>query len=115
MTSAPILDTAFGLRCVAGNEMLYRKLLATFMTQQGNVVAAVQQALNEGDAGQAHALIHTLKGVSASLGLIRLSETARDMDARFKAGGDMTPLLPRLAEHLNETLQRVAVFLRPEA
>ena len=115
MTSAPILDTAFGLRCVAGNEMLYRKLLAKFMTQQGNVAAAVQQALNEGDAGQAHALIHTLTGVSASLGLIRLSETARDMDARFKAGGDMTPLLPRLAEHLTETLQRVAVFLRPEA
>ncbi len=114
MTSAPILNTAFGLHCVAGNEALYRKLLTKFIVQQGDVIAAVQRALDEDDADQAHALIHTLKGVSSSLGLTRLSETATDMDTRFKTGRDMAPLLPQLAAHLNETLQCVAVFLRPE-
>lgn len=115
MTSAPVLDTAFGLHCVAGNEPLYRKLLAKFIVQQGDVAAAVQNALDEGDAGRAQVLVHTLKGVAASLGLSRLGETAADMDSLFKAGEDMTPLLPRLAEHLDETLRRVAAFLEPEA
>ena len=115
MTSAPVLDTAFGLHCVAGNETLYRKLLAKFVVQQGDVIAAVQRALDEGDAARAHALVHTLKGVAASLGLTRLNETATAMDTLFKAGGDMAPLLPRLAEHLDETLQDVAAFLGSEA
>lgn len=115
MTSVPVLDMAFGLHCVAGNETLYRKLLAKFIVQQGDVVAAVQSALDQGDADRAHALVHTLKGVAASLGLARLNETATAMDTLFKAGGDMTPLLPRLAEHLDETMRQVAAFLEAGA
>lgn len=114
MSSAPILDTAFGLHCVAGNETLYRKLLSKFTVQQAGVVAEVGDALNTGnpdDTAHAHALVHTLKGVAASLGLSRLAETATTMDALHKAGNDMAPLLPALAAHMEETMRAVADFL----
>lgn len=111
MTSAPVLDTAFGLHCVAGNEALYRKLLAKFLVQQGDAVTAVHNALAEGDADRAHARIHTLKGVAASLGLTRLNNTAAAMDTLHKEGNDMAPLLPELADDLDETLRLVTAFL----
>lgn len=114
MSSVPVLDTAFGLHCVAGNEMLYRKLLTKFTVQQADMVAEVGEALKVGtpdDTARAHALVHTLKGVAASLGLSRLAETATAMDALYKAGNDMVPLLPALAAHMEETMRAVTDFL----
>lgn len=111
MSTAPVLDTAFGLHCVAGNEALYRKLLAKFVVQQAAVVPEIQKLLASGTADEAHKLVHTLKGVAASLGLARLGETAAAMDTLFKAGDDMAPLLPGLAEQMAETLRGIEAFL----
>lgn len=114
MSSAPVLDAAFGLHCVAGNETLYRKLLGKFADQQARVATDIRAALDAGtpeETARAHALTHTLKGVAASLGLTRLGETATAMDAQYKAGNDMAPLLPQLAANLEETLRAVADYL----
>ena len=76
----------FGLRCVAGNEALFRRLLDKFADQHAEDAAKIASALDAGDRELAHRLAHTLKGVGASLGLLLLQEKSTEMDAAFKAG-----------------------------
>ncbi|HWA09101.1 MAG TPA: response regulator [Opitutaceae bacterium] len=60
------LDTAGGLRRVAGNEKLYLKLLRQFMENPG--ATQISAAFEKGDAATAERLAHTLKGVAGNLG-----------------------------------------------
>ena len=112
MPTVPVLDTASGLHCVAGNEVLYRKLLAKFIDQQGSVADNVQNLLTAGAEEDAHRSIHTLKGLAASLGLTRLQEYATLLDTQCKAGIDIRSCLPELAEHMQETIQHIQSFLQ---
>jgi len=110
MPSAPLHDIAFGLRCVAGNESLYRKLLGKFLDQQAHTATRVEEALDQGDMELAHRLAHTLKGVASSLGLREAERVAAEMDAAFKAGQDVRPMLPVLAACLEETVAVVTAY-----
>ena len=47
--SAPLLDMNFGLRCVAGNEALFRRLLDKFADQHAEDAAKIASALDAGD------------------------------------------------------------------
>src|SRR5262249_9449068 len=61
------VDTASGLKRVAGNLALYRNLLGKFVEGQAGVPDAVRKALREGDRSLAERLSHTLKGVSGNI------------------------------------------------
>lgn len=106
--SAPLLDMNFGLRCVAGNEALFRRLLDKFADQHAEDAAKIASALDAGDRELAHRLAHTLKGVGASLGLLLLQEKSTEMDAAFKARQPpdaIRALLPGLADTLRASVE----------
>ena len=74
------VDTADGLRRVAGNARLYRSLLAQFADQRAAVVAEMQTALDLADYATAERLAHTVKGSAGNLGVRSLSEMADDLE-----------------------------------
>ncbi|MEW5772445.1 MAG: transporter substrate-binding domain-containing protein [Thermodesulfobacteriota bacterium] len=99
----PGVDAALGLRRVAGNEKLYRKLLADFARDYPGSVEAIRAALDEGRADEAARLAHTLKGVAGNIGAMDLHLAAKDVDAALKAGD---PAAARAA--LGSTAERLA-------
>lgn len=111
----PVLDTEFGIHCVAGNATLYRKLLGRFMDQQRNVVEEIKQKLAAGDNETAERLAHTLKGVSASMGAKNLSESATVLDAALKKAENVETLLSATQQALLAAFDEITAFLETPA
>jgi HPt (histidine-containing phosphotransfer) domain-containing protein len=83
----PGVDQAAGLRRVR-NRSLYRRLLIQFAGSEGDAVARVRAALTAGDRTAAIRHAHTLKGVSANLGITGVQAAAMALETALKAGGD---------------------------
>jgi PAS domain S-box-containing protein len=81
------IDTVDGLRRVAGNERLYRAMLRQYADDQADTPTALRAALAAGDAKTAERLAHTLKGVSATLGIKPASEAAAVVEDRIRHDG----------------------------
>src|SRR5262249_12047500 len=78
------VDTTDGLRRVGGNERLYRAMLRQYAEDQADTPTALRAALASADMKTAERLAHTLKGVSATLGIKRPSETAAIVEDRIR-------------------------------
>jgi CheY-like chemotaxis protein len=80
------VDTADGLHRVGGNERLYSAMLRQYADDQANTPTALRAALAAGDVKTAERLAHTLKGVSATLGIKPPSEAAAVIEDRIRHG-----------------------------
>jgi len=78
------VDTADGLHRVGANERLYRAMLRQYAQDQADTPAALRAALAAADMKTAERLAHTLKGVSATLGIKRPSEAAAVVEDRIR-------------------------------
>lgn len=79
-----VLFTEQGLESVGGNLQLYIKLLRKFIDSYQNIATDIQRACEAGDSELPTRLVHTVKGVAASLGLLALSKTAAAMERRMR-------------------------------
>lgn len=82
----PGIDLQAGLGRVGANPKLFRKLLQEFHTDHGNDPAIIRKALNDGDAGKAERLAHTIKGVAGTIGAGELQARAKALELAIKAG-----------------------------
>jgi HPt (histidine-containing phosphotransfer) domain-containing protein len=80
------VDTAGGLHRVGGNERLYHAMLRQYAEDQAGTPAALRAALAAGDMKTAERLAHTLKGLSATLGIKPASEAAGVVEDRIRHG-----------------------------
>ena len=97
------LDTADGLRRVAGNRKLYVKLLREFVARQGPAADEAAAALARGDTAVAERLAHTVKGVAGSLGARGVQEAAGALEKGISAKlppAETAPLLASFRERL---------------
>ena len=86
LTAIAGVDTADGLHRVGGNLRLYRAMLQQYAEDQAETPAALRAALAAGDAKTAERLAHTLKGVSATLGIKPASEAGAVVEDRIRHG-----------------------------
>jgi two-component system sensor histidine kinase/response regulator len=110
------LDSADGLRRVAGNKKLYMKLLREFTSQQADAVAQIRAALAKNDIECATRLAHTLKGVAGSLGAgpVQSAAAAVEKLLRDQAETDTTnSALDQLADVVDPFLTRLRSALAP--
>ena len=77
------IEQGRGLGAVGGNMELYNELLQRFADSYGNCMAEIQAALSQDDLPAVARLVHTVKGVAANLGLVRLTELCKKMEARL--------------------------------
>src|SRR5690606_27869808 len=101
--------TEGGLRRVAGNAALYRRLLLRFCTQQATAPSQIRQAWAAGDHETAYRLSHTLKGVAANLGMHQVQSRAATVELALRdpAHGSREAALQQLESALAEAIQAV--------
>jgi len=87
LTAIAGVDIADGLHRVGGNLRLYRAMLRQYAEDQADTAAALRAALTAADMKTAERLAHTLKGVSATLGIKAPSEAAAVVEDRIRHGG----------------------------
>ena len=80
------VDIADGLHRVGGNERLYRAMLRQYAEDQADTPTALRAALAAADMKTAERLAHTLKGVSATLGIKPASGAAAVVEDRIRHG-----------------------------
>jgi GAF domain-containing protein/CheY-like chemotaxis protein len=86
LTAIAGVDAADGLHRVGGNLRLYRAMLQQYAEDQAETPAALRAALAAADAKTAERLAHTLKGVSATLGIKAASEAGAVVEDRIRHG-----------------------------
>jgi HPt (histidine-containing phosphotransfer) domain-containing protein len=79
-------DLQGGLRRVAGNGALYRRLLLSMLRTQGEAASGVSEALARDAFQEAERIVHTLKGVAANLGATALADAAGCLEHELKQG-----------------------------
>ncbi|KLN66590.1 hybrid sensor histidine kinase/response regulator [Vibrio sp. VPAP30] len=99
-----LLDAKSGLMRVAGNEVLYQRLLSQLVEKEHDFCKRLDIALEKNDNQQAKLLIHTLKGSSGNLGATRLSDIAARLELQFE-GSEPKPELKSLTEELKSHLE----------
>jgi signal transduction histidine kinase/CheY-like chemotaxis protein/ligand-binding sensor domain-containing protein len=78
------LNTADGLRRVAGNKKLYRKLLQQFSSTEADAPQRIAAALAGNDRALAERLAHTVKGVAGNIGATAVQTAAANLEKGIK-------------------------------
>ncbi|MES9844297.1 MAG: transporter substrate-binding domain-containing protein [Candidatus Sedimenticola sp. PURPLELP] len=97
------IDREAGLRHLAGNKKLYRKLLGKFIDSQSGAPVEISAALETGDDEEARRLAHSVKGVAGNIGAIQLQQACQLLETAIKEQQpeeNTGPLLERMAEEL---------------
>jgi len=103
------IDVQDALNRIGGSMDLYKKLLNQFMT--GNYIDPLEDSLKAGELQEASHLVHTLKGVSANLSLVKLAEDARTLEADVKNNLDHTNSFAELKSTYSTTSQEISKIL----
>ncbi len=109
------LDTKAALNRMLGSRELYSKLLKDYIQEQGDAISRLQQLLDDGKSEDAIFLLHSLKGVSGTLGAVRVAKSAAELEASLKAGlgeGLRKDALKPLIEGVRRELEQLVVRLR---
>lgn len=83
------VDMDIGLKLVGGNKKLYVELLNEFIQEHEHFSVNTQKALKEDDDEAARISIHTLKGLSGTLGAMHLHTAAKALEAAIKGKMDI--------------------------
>jgi two-component system, sensor histidine kinase and response regulator len=78
------IDLADGLKRVAGNQALYRKLLLGFRETQAQAGEEIREALATGDHKRAERIAHTVRGIAGNIGAKELAAAAATVEAAFR-------------------------------
>jgi len=78
------IDIEAGIARVGGKKEFYFKLLSDFYADHENDLKLMDEAITDGDVNKAQRIIHTLKGISGSLGAEAFQIVAKDVDGILK-------------------------------
>ena len=100
----PGIDSASALRRLGGNKKLYAKLLNDFLQDHINDIVHIEKAKQLQNWDEAERRAHTLKGLGGNLGMIRLQEVARELEAvcKSKTNQAYDQIIEQLQEELDE-------------
>jgi PAS domain S-box-containing protein len=87
------INSADGLKRVAGNRQLYRDLLAQFAERQSDAPAQISNALESGDRKLAERIAHTVKGVAGNIGITEVQSAAARLEKAIREEDSATPAL----------------------
>ncbi len=105
--SIPGIDSAGGLRRVAGNHGLYRRLLEKYVEGQADAAQALRAALAAGDRATAERIAHTVKGVSGNIGAEAPAQAAAALEQAIRDGGGNDALIAAFADAVAATVAAI--------
>jgi PAS domain S-box-containing protein len=105
------IDAQIGRGAAAGNEALYRRLLRSFVDQEGDVVERFRRARTAGNSESAMRILHDLKSVSGTIGAHEIQRAAAELENAVSAGAAAATVEP-LVEAVARALDPVVAALR---
>lgn len=83
---APVLERERALARLNGMEGLLEKITGRFLRGAPRDLEALRRAVDKGDSGETRLRAHTIKGNAASVGALRLSRLALELETAAKDG-----------------------------
>ncbi|MFB1486373.1 MAG: response regulator [Thiocapsa sp. C3-sup] len=102
-------DLEQGLQYAGGDAAFYHTLLRGFRDELGKELADLAERLGTGkDAGTSARMVHTLKGLAATVGAVRLSAIATRLESALRNGASVTAeMIGELDEALMQARARL--------
>ena len=104
------VDIAAGLKSVAGNEALYRKIALQFGADYHDVMDRIRTNAADSDGADTVRLVHTLKGLLATLGARDASEAARQLEVSLSSAQRDEALIDELGRLLEIVLDSFSLL-----
>jgi len=105
------LDTVFGIQMLSGNSSLYVNLLRKFAENHKNDARVIIKSAEKGDQDTVFHTAHALKGVSGTLGAVKIQKISSEIENISKSNPASEDLLPR-AEVLRTELSALTDSLK---
>ena len=102
-----------GLRRVGNNSELFKKILTDFVRNYSSIVSKINASLYNNNKEDLAQIIHTVKGVSANLGLSKLQKIADSIETALQnnnAIANIEKLVEIFDETLQETINQINIF-----
>jgi len=107
----PGIDTTAGLARALGDASLYRRLLARYEEQLTDFDEAFRSPIDSGDSEEARRVVHTLNGVSGSLGAQAVHEAAMSVENAVVAESYDHEQLAPLTREISQVLPGLSSYL----
>lgn len=104
------IDVQSGLSRLQGNYKMYERLLVKFSVNYENVIDELVSRVRNGEWSETRRIVHTLKGLAATLGMTSLQKISMDLEADVILRN--THKLPSAIRHLASELERVRGSIR---
>ena len=109
----PGFDIDDGLRRVAGNRKLYRKLLVKVRQNYADAAGEIRDLIEKGQMEDAHHLAHSIKGVAGNLGAKALQSASLKVETQLKEGKPLDDETMERFTREMETIQNGLKTLKP--
>jgi two-component system sensor histidine kinase/response regulator len=110
-----VLDVKGALKRLGGRKPLYLKVLQKFASEYADAPETIQRCIANSDKETANRIAHSIKGASAGIGAMALSEAAANIEkVPTGMGGEMAPLLMLLDKEMACALDAIRGYLKHE-
>jgi signal transduction histidine kinase/CheY-like chemotaxis protein len=105
----PGLNVGDGVRRSSGNVDLYQRLLVEFRRDLTGTLPKLRTAIETSEMGEAHDLLHTLKGSAATMGARGVAEQAAMLETWLRRGvplvlGDLAAAIEEAVESIDQII-----------
>jgi HPt (histidine-containing phosphotransfer) domain-containing protein len=105
-----LLDTAAARNMLGNNDELYVQISEAYLTEIGSLPQRIDDLLLRGGLLEANRLLHTIKGLSLTVGALRLSSVCKAGEFLLKACiTAQSPLAPATANELRAKLRNTVM------
>jgi HPt (histidine-containing phosphotransfer) domain-containing protein len=106
------LDVQGALKRLGGREYIYLKVVQKFMPEFGNASEVISGYLATGDVASAKRTAHSLKGASASIGAMALSQAASEAEKAISGkAADWQEALALMKHELENVDAEISAYL----
>ncbi|MGJ8693015.1 MAG: response regulator [Thalassotalea sp.] len=98
---------------VAGDQQLYLTLVAKFIANYRDFVSQVEDTWVRGDSAETHRMLHTFKGLSASIGASQLSQLTQELESVIGQEPNFNQRLQQLQYQLANDLKLLSQLPLP--
>jgi len=103
--SKEYIDIDDALSRIGGNMSLYKKLLGRFV--EGNHFEELERIIQSGDMEEAARQVHSIKGVSANLSLVKIRALSIELEQLIKGNADYSSCLGELKQAFSMTMDEI--------
>jgi len=115
--AAPVFDLDDALARIEGDRELLEEIVSIFIAECASNMDAIRQAHSAGDARLLERLAHTVKGASANLGAVAVSQAAFRIE-KTAASGDLAScaeLIEKMQQEIDRLLPELEAVSQKEA